>query len=123
MLGLFYFNNTRYSMEWITLLIALNFYFACTYFSFHEELRRANWFVPVSVCLNIVTSFLWFSTVKYIDEKNKIFFYSLAWDFCMVCIAYFVPILFFNLNLNKMTIAGFLLMIIGLIIIKTNMPE
>ena len=44
-----------------------------------------------------------------IDDKNRILFYCICWDCMMMIISYFVPIIFFDLNLNKMTIFGFVL--------------
>lgn len=110
-------------MEWIMLCLALPVYFIISYLGYNENARRANWFVPVAVLFNLITSTIWFLAVKYIDDKNRIFFYCLCWDALMVTIAYFVPVFLFNLQLNKLTIFGFILMLIGLALIKIYIPE
>ncbi len=110
-------------MEWIMLFFALPLYFTLSWLGYNEITRRTNWFIPVSVIVNFLLSIMWFYSVKYIDHKSRIFFFSLCWDSLMIATAYFVPILMFNLQLNKMTILGFLLMMIGLTLIKIYIPE
>lgn len=110
-------------MEWLILFFALPFYFTLSYLGYNELTRRTNWFIPVSVLINLILSIMWFFSVKYIDHKSRIFFYSLCWDSLMIATAYFVPILLFNLQLNKLTILGFFLMMVGLALIKIYIPE
>lgn len=110
-------------MEWLILWLALPLYFVMCYLGYSENLRKSNWFMPVCISINLFTSTLWFLAIKNIDNKSRIFFYSLCWDAVMIATAYFVPIFLFNLNLNKLTILGFFFMILGLILIKLYIPE
>lgn len=110
-------------MEWLILCFALPLYFVMCYLGYSESLRRSSWFMPFCISINLLTSTLWFLAIKYIDNKNKIFFYSLCWDAVMIATACFVPIFLFNLNLNKTTIAGVFFMILGLFLIKIYMPR
>jgi len=113
--------SKRSHMEWIILIITIPIYFFQTYVGYTDVYRRSNWFLPVMVSVGLFLSCMWFSSMKYIDDKNRILFYCICWDCMMMMISYFVPIIFFDLNLNKMTIFGFVLMFISLAIIKLNM--
>jgi len=77
--------------------------------------------MPTTIIIGLICSIIWNSMVKYIDDKNKIYFYSLIWDISTIFIYYLYPILFLNIKLHKLGIVGILMIVVGLVIVKLNM--
>jgi hypothetical protein len=57
---------------------------------------------------------------RYLDNKQKIYIFSLLWDTVMVLVWYFIPILFFGVKIDRWILLGVLLMVLGLSIIKVR---
>lgn len=105
-------------MQWWMLLITFFVYCVCAYLSYSEEMRGKWWFVPVAVALGTVVSTIWFLTVRYLGDKQKIYVFSLFWDFVMMFVYYFLPVVWFGVKMDKWSLGGMVLMVTGLLIIK-----
>jgi hypothetical protein len=68
-----------------------------------------------------MVSSLWVSGIKLIDNKERIFLFSLCWEFSVISIDYLVPLVFYGLNVNKYVVLGSLIVAVGLTIMKLNM--
>jgi hypothetical protein len=68
-----------------------------------------------------MVSTLWVSGIKLIDNKERIFLFSLCWEFSVISIDYLVPLVFYGLNVNKYVVLGSLIVAVGLTVMKLNM--
>ena len=68
-----------------------------------------------------MVSSLWVSGIKLIDNKVRIFLFSLCWEFSVISIDYLVPLVFYGLNVNKYVVLGSLIVAVGLTVMKLNM--
>lgn len=107
-------------MQWWMLLLSFFMYCVCAYFSYSDEMRKKPWFIPVAVGLGTVVSTIWFITVRWLDDKQKIYVFSLFWDFVMMFVYYFLPIVWFGVKLDKWAAVGMLMMVAGLVIVKAR---
>lgn len=105
-------------MEWFWLVIAGIIYSICAYMCYHESFRNSQWYMPAGLILGFMAVIIWFSTVRLIGDKHRIYFYSLMWDAVLVGVYYVIPILFFNVRLDKWGIIGLALMTLGLVLVK-----
>lgn len=105
-------------MEWFTLLLVGVVYTISTYLTYSEDIRQKWYFIPLAVLLGSLTSVLWFCTVRYINDKDRIYVYSLFWDFVMIAIFYLYPVLFLGVKLDKWSLLGLFLVLVGIVIIK-----
>jgi multidrug transporter EmrE-like cation transporter len=106
--------------EWLVLVVIGLLYVCSAYLSYNEEWRRTDWFWPVSVVLGLVISSVWFAMVKYLDDKQRIYVYSLCWDSLMCGTFYLVPLIFFGVKLDRWSVLGLILMIAGVMLIKVR---
>ncbi len=107
-------------MEWLGLLLVGLVYTIGAYLSYGDEFRQKWWFIPVCTVLGTISGTMWFIMVKLIDDKQRIYVYSLMWDMVMMSIYYLFPLLFLGVKLDKWSIFGLCLMICGLTIIKVR---
>lgn len=105
-------------MEWLCLVMVSCLSIVCAYLTYTEEARRQWWFIPLCTGLGSIWVLAWFVMVRYLDDKEQIYFYSLCWDTSLVMIYYLVPVLFFNVELTRYGGMGLLLMLAGLVLLK-----
>lgn len=55
---------------------------------------------------------------KYLDDRERIYFYNLCWDVVMVMVYYFIPVFFFGVHVDRYRIVGLLMMLGGLALMK-----
>lgn len=107
-------------MELLSLFLATILFLLGCYLSYLSEYRQTTWFVWVGVFLGILTNFLWFYTIKCIDDKQKIYIFSLTWDAIMVFIYYGLPLIIFGVKLDKYSLLGLILLVTGIIVLKAK---
>jgi uncharacterized membrane protein len=107
-------------MEWFWLAITFVIYVICAYLTYKEEWRNEWWYIPVSCTFGTVLVFIWYYVVKYIGDRDRIYFYSLCWDAILIGVYYFLPILFFGVKLDRYGVVGLALMTAGLILLKVK---
>lgn len=91
--------------------------------SYNEAFRRSDYFIPVTILIGLLCSIIWNSMVKYIDDKNRIYYYSLVWDVSTIFVYYLFPLMFLNIKLEKFGIIGIIMIIFGLFVVKLNIIE
>lgn len=104
-------------MQWGALAVAALLYMVSAYLTFSDKYRNAPYFLPACLGIGVLTASIWFGMVKYLDDKQKIYFFSLCWDTMMVMVFYFLP-LFLGVKLDKWSLFGIGLMLVGLSIVK-----
>lgn len=107
-------------MEWFVLLFVSLLYAVGAYMTYTEEARKQWWFIPFAVGLGAVVSTLWFLMVRWLDDKQRIYVYSLFWDAIMIAVYYFLPPLIFGVKLDKWSLVGLALIVGGVALIKVR---
>ena len=108
-------------MEWLIILAVMSLY-SISLIVCYDDVARNTWYYPfLSVGLGLIISIFWVLGVKYLDNKDRIFFFSLCWEFSVIFIDYTIPLVFFGLNVNKYVLMGSLVVAAGLTIMKLNM--
>ncbi len=107
-------------LEWIFLFVIVGLYLATCSMSYNDAFRQSNYYLPSTILIGLLCSIIWNCMVKYLNDKNKIYFYSLVWDVCSIFIYYAFPLIFLNVKIHKFGIVGVALIIIGLVIVKMN---
>ena len=106
--------------EWLILAVIACMYCVSAYLSYSEGCRRAPWYWPVSILVGLVISATWYAMVKYLDDKQRIYVYSMCWDTTMCCAFYITPLVFFGVKLDRWSVVGLAFMLTGLAIIKSR---
>lgn len=110
-------------MEWFFLVIVVGCYLTTCSMSYNEPFRRSDYFLPTTIAIGLLCSLIWNSMVKYIDDKSRIYYYSLVWDISTIFVYYLFPLFFLNVKLEKYGIIGIVMIIAGLITVKLNIIE
>jgi drug/metabolite transporter (DMT)-like permease len=106
-------------MEWVWFAIAMLGYVVSCNFAFHEEFRRNSpWFIPINVLIGVALSTIWYINIRNLDDKDRIYFYGVVWDMGIVLTYYILPIIFFEVKLNRFGLAGVGFMIFGMLLLK-----
>jgi multidrug transporter EmrE-like cation transporter len=103
---------------WLSLLPATLIFIIGSLFSFSDTLRNSKWYTPVFVILGIAMTFLWIWATKVFDDKNKIYVFSLVWDFLMMAAYYLLPFCLYKFKFSWPMIIGALLMVAGVVVVK-----
>ena len=105
-------------MQWLLLMIVSIIYLCESYLSYSDAWRRSYCYLPISIGLGLFSCIIWFVTVKYLDDRQRIYIFSLFWDSAMCFAFYLVPIICYNVKLDCWSLFGLFLMVAGLTIIK-----
>ena len=65
-----------------------------------------------------ISNILWFLSAKIIGNHKEIYLYSLLWDFVVIGVYFILPIILFDIKLNKFGIFGLILMLVGILLVK-----
>lgn len=103
---------------WYILPLAFLVFLAGSVMSFSDSFRRSAWFIPGFTTANLAIGFLWVWAARLLDDKAKIYVYSLYWDSLMVLCYYLLPLLVMGIKLNTQTLCGIFLTVTGLVVIK-----
>jgi len=105
-------------VELVILFFALILSSASCYVSFNKSMHDKWFYIPVGLIIAVTTNLIWYNSTKLIGDEKKIYVFSLVWDF-IVCLVYlFLPLIIFKIKLDKISVLGLFIMLLGLIIIK-----
>lgn len=107
-------------MEWLALAFACMLYSFCAYLSYNDKMRDEWYYVPLCIFMGTIVSTIWFITCRYLDDKQRIYVYSLFWDLMMGGVYYFMPLLFFGVRIDRWSLFGLFMVVAGLTIIKVR---
>jgi len=107
--------------QFITLILVGIICSLMCYISFDKSLHNKWWYIPAGLMLGILSNSIWILTTKYFGDEKKLYTFSLIWDILFVAIYYFLPLIFFDIKLEKHGYIGLLLMVIGILIIKIKL--
>ena len=108
-------NNT-----WLILLPVFILFLIGSLISYYDNIRNSKWFIIIYISISIIGSLFWIVACKAFNNKNKIYVFSIFWDFLMIISYYVIPCIIFNLNFKKEFWFGLVLMLTGLLLIKFN---
>ena len=108
-------------MECVIILAVMTLYSTSLMLSYNPDTRNSWYYTLLSLAIGLLVSTLWTLGVRILDNKERIFFFSLCWEFAVIFIDYAIPLAFFGLNVNKYVILGSILVATGLVIMKLNM--
>ncbi len=103
---------------WLILIPAFVCFAIGAGISYTDSIRKSQWFIPAYFSVGFVGMVCWVWACRLIDDKQKLYLFSLAWDFLMVVCYYALPLLIFEFKFNKGVIIGMLIMLVGLVIVK-----
>lgn len=108
-------------MEWLVIVAVMAIYSLSLVLCYDDGIRN-SWYYPwLALSMGFVISSLWVAGVRAIDNRERIFLFSLCWEFSVISIDYLVPLVFYGLNVNKYVVLGSLVTALGLTIMKLNM--
>ncbi len=97
--------------------IAFLIYLILMFMTF-SDFRESKYFVFVALTLNFLTSFLWFSLVKSLPDKESILINSVYWDIMIMGIGYILPLFIFSFKLNNIQIISLFVILLGFFMLK-----
>jgi drug/metabolite transporter (DMT)-like permease len=106
--------------QFVALFLIGIMYGFSAWLTYKESNRNSSWFIPALLAIGTVVNLVWAGMARYLDNKQKIYIFSLLWDTVMVLVWYFIPILFFGVKIDRWILLGVLLMVLGLSIIKVR---
>lgn len=59
-------------MQWWMLLLSFFIYCVCAFLTYSDEMRKKPWYIPVAVALGMAVSTVWFFTVRWLDDKQRV---------------------------------------------------
>ena len=94
-------------------------YFAYAFLAFSTDIEKNGFsFFALSMTVGFFYSLLWYVSTIVINNKEKLFTFTLAWDFVYMAVFYFTPILLFGVKMDRYSITGLVCMLVGLAIMK-----
>lgn len=108
-------------MAYLILLLVITVYSTSLFFSYTPSIRESKYFYILSLCCSFCIGTLWATGVRVSQTTERIFFFSLCWEFAVILTDYIIPLVFFGLNANKYVTLGSLIVAVGLTIMKLNM--
>lgn len=104
---------------WLVLIPATILFIVGAFFTYRDDLRNGQWYIPVIIIDSILACILWIWAARLLDDKNKIFLLSLLWDLSMVTCYYLLPLLILDFKMTRAFYIGSALILSGLFVIKT----
>lgn len=98
--------------------LALISYGSYNYISYHPAIRSHQYFYLFGLSLALFSNLLWLYGVRYLNNKDHIFWLGISFDIIVTATSIIIPILFFDLKFNRFVWLGIVLLLIGLLIIK-----
>lgn len=108
-------------MAYLILLLVVAVYSTSLMFSYTESIRESKYYCLMSLCCSLCIGMLWVYGVRAMQTTERIFFFSLCWEFAVILTDYLIPLAFYGLNVNKYVVMGSLVVAAGLTIMKLNM--
>lgn len=108
-------------MAYFILLIVILIYGSSLCFAYTDTVRDSKYFYLLSLGCSLCVGFLWAAGVKVSHTTERIFLFSLMWEFAVILTDYVVPLIFFGLNSNKYVTLGSLIVAAGLTVMKLGM--
>lgn len=105
---------------WALVLTALIYSLGC-WVTYSDDAKQRWWYLPLGVSLGALVNLIWFYVCRVLPENNKIYVFNLMWDAVMVAVYYGLPLLFFGVKLDRVTMVGATLMLVGIFVMKLRL--
>ncbi len=104
-------------LAWLLLIPAFAFFMIGSYATYNDAFRRSYHFAPVFLSMNFLCGLVWLYASRILDDKTKLFIYSMFWDALMMFCYYVLPLLFGGIRPNYGIIIGSILVVGGLSVV------
>ncbi len=105
-------------MEWLFLALAALLYGVGCWLTYANDLKKFWWYIPLGVFFGCLINVVWFVAAKAFPDKHRMYIFSLLWDAGLMLIYYGLPLLLFGVKVNRWTVGGMMLIVVGAAIIK-----
>lgn len=100
------------------LAIAGCLYILVCWLGYNDEFRKTAYFVPVATAIAALVNLLWFTVLRTLDDRQKIYVFSMCWDAVIVGVYYSIPVLFLGVKLDRYGLIGVFLILCGVCLLK-----
>lgn len=107
-------------LPYIILLLSFLVFSGSAILSFSKSFSESNFFIPTTLILGLCSTTLWICLVRTINNPQKLFWWSLAWDLLMLLAFYLLPILIGSVKLNSSISFGLILILLGIMLVKAS---
>lgn len=89
-----------------------------SWLTYSPERRQTAWYPWVMVLLGALCSWLFATGAKWLNDSQRVYVFSLAWDLLMVAAYYVLPLVVLGVKVSPGVAAGAALVVAGLVVIK-----
>ena len=104
-----------------TFIIAFLIYVGYAYMNFSTTIKDQWWYIPLGLVLTVIGNTLWMIVTKLELSQHLLLIKGVIWDLMLTTTFIAVPLLFFSVKLNQLSIIGLIISIIGIIIMKLGL--
>lgn len=98
-------------------LIGTAIYLLYAWIVYNPTLRESGAYIPLGLTVALAGNLIWLFIAKA-TPTNSLAFYALMWDTMVTLTFIVIPVAFFGMRLGLLSIAGFMLTIAGLAMMK-----
>ena len=98
----------------ICLAIAAVLYSAASYASYTESVRNSNWFLAITLFVSVISSSVWMSLVRHLNDNNKIIAASLMWDALITMVYAVIPALLASRTISWQALVALVSVVLSL---------
>lgn len=88
--------------------------------SFTERARQSLYYVPGMVVISVLTGALFAAGCQYLDDKRKIFYFSLYYDVMVATAYYLLPLAFFGCRVSPQAVVGGFVILTGVFLLHAG---
>lgn len=105
-----------------TLILLAVFLVSClgSWASFTAKVRQSPHYLGVMIAISVLTGALFAAGCQYLDDKRKIFYFSLYYDVMVATAYYALPLAFFGCRVSPQAVVGGLAILIGVFLLHAG---
>ena len=88
------------------------------YIIYSKQIDDKIWYMPLALFVAFLNNIIWFYSFKIIEGRKDAYIFSALQSVVLTTIYFLLPIVLFDLKLNKFEILGIMLIIAGISFIK-----
>jgi hypothetical protein len=104
----------------VFVFVAFVIYCISSYVTYDQSIRNSNIIFPISVTISVMSTLLWISMIRILNDTNKIIAASFAWDTAVTMAYALIPALLQGKNLSWQSYAALVAIVISLVWFKVS---
>ena len=104
----------------MSILASAVIYTMYAYMSFHGDIKNSAWFIPTGTLLAVLGNVLWLIYAQKTDSQQLLLTRGIIWDLMISASFIITPFIFFDMKINKVTLLGLGITIIGILVLKSG---